>query len=117
MPLAVEGRNRNTVGSTIGLMADDSRLCDECRAIRDQLVEACRERWAAMDQTTRDASAVRAMIGGTEQDADRALELVSRAKIEDDPRIKTVLLKAFPYKRRTGHPLPFRPPFRLPFPV
>lgn len=82
-------------------MPDESRLCDECRAIRAELVEAYATEWPLMDQASRDAaSAVRAMLGGTEEDFQQAAKLTSGVKRrEPGPKIKAVLLKAFKHGR------------------
>ncbi len=87
-------------------MPDDSRLCDECQAIRDELDEAYAAEW---DQAARDAaSALRAMIGGTEEDFQQAAKLASQAKDQDRPKIRAALNKAKKHKALTGHR------FRLP---
>jgi hypothetical protein len=92
-------------------MQENPPLCDECVSIRQELAEAYAKEWAAADRATRDAwSAVWGMIGGSEEDAERAEELSARATIKDRPRIRTALMKAMTHTAQTGHRIPLRPP-------
>lgn len=86
-------------------MSDEPQPCDECLAIRKEWLEL----WAAMDEPTREASvAIRALVGGTEEDADRAQELVSKAKIPAPSQAMVLIQKAYVHKMRTRHALPFK---------
>jgi hypothetical protein len=56
--------------------------CKECEAIALELREAYADAWISSDQESRDAwIATYKLIGGTEEDAVRAEELVSSAQI------------------------------------
>jgi hypothetical protein len=78
--------------------------CDECQAIRRELTEAYAEEWASSDKSTRDAwDAVYKMIGGTQEDAERAEELLPKAQFRDRPRIRLVVQKMDEHMARTGH--------------
>jgi hypothetical protein len=81
-------------------------------AIRTQLVEAYATEWLPMDQASRNAAkAVRAMIGGTEEDFQQAAKLTLGVKRrEPGPKIKSALLKAFKHRVATGHAIPLHPP-------
>jgi len=83
--------------------------------MRRELAEAYAEQWAQSDQPTRDAwQAFYRMIGGTEEDAKRAEELVRGAKFQDRTRIKLAVKKMLRHRAQTGHKLSLRGllPFR-----
>jgi hypothetical protein len=94
--------------------------CDECRAIAQDLRDAYADAWASSDQAVRDAwLATRKMIGGTEEDAQRAEELLKalppaesyNARIPqslspDNPKYREALLNMFLHFARTGHRVP-----------
>jgi len=90
--------------------------CDECQALRRELAEAYAEALESFDQPTNDAwEAMQRLIGGTEEDAERAIELSRAATYRDRPRIRSALTKVFVHCARSGHPLEFfrsarRPP-------
>jgi hypothetical protein len=51
--------------------------CDACRALAQEIIDAYADLWASSDQAVRDAwLATHKMIGGTEEDAQRAEELL-----------------------------------------
>ena len=94
--------------------------CEECRAIAQDLRDAYADAWASSDQAVRDAwLATRRMIGGTEEDAQRAEELLKalpqaeryKARIPqslspDNPKYREALLNMFLHFARTGHRVP-----------
>lgn len=82
--------------------------CSECQAIARELSEAYAEAWANADHQTREASlAVQKLLGGTEEDAERAEELVANAKpLDYRQRIQRALLKKYTHQARTGHKIP-----------
>ena len=78
--------------------------CDECEAIAREVASAYAEAWASSDQNTKDAwTAVYKLIGGTEQDAEKAEELTTRARFRDPLTINRALQKKFSHEARTGH--------------
>jgi hypothetical protein len=88
---------------------NDPAPCDECQALHRELAEAYAEAWASSDERTRDAwDAVYKMIGGTEEDVERAGELLPTATFRDRPRVTLALQKAFMHKYQTGHAVPIR---------
>jgi hypothetical protein len=83
--------------------------CDECEAIARELDEAYLEAWISSDQTTRDAwIATYKLIGGTEEDAARADELIPRARIRNPLRIRQALVKKFTHEARSRHKVPWQ---------
>jgi hypothetical protein len=82
--------------------------CNECTAIAQELREAYADAWDSSAQTSKDAwVATYEMIGGTEDDATRAEQLVREAHIPNAPRIKQALLKKFAHEARSGHKVPW----------
>jgi hypothetical protein len=78
--------------------------CDECKAIAQELREAYAEAWDSSDQVSKDAwLATYQMIGGTEDDATRAEELVPVAQFQEPRRINQALHKKFAHEARSGH--------------
>jgi len=78
--------------------------CMECEAIAQELREAYAEAWTSSDQASKDAwIATYKMIGGTDDDAVRAEELVSAAKSREPRRINQVLCRKFAHEVRSGH--------------
>ena len=117
-------------------MADrlGSTECKECRAIAREVAEAMADAWISSDEQTQKAwLAVRKMIGGTEEDAERAEELagkfssgdpqrihdgfygkpgayyVARSNVRDPHRVHRAIIKRFAHEARTGHKVPRGP--------
>jgi hypothetical protein len=95
--------------------------CDECRALAQDVRDAYADIWASSDQAVRDAwLATHKMIGGTEEDAQRAEELLKAlpqterydTRIPGLPLVNPKLQEAFRnmaiHFARTGHTV--RPP-------
>jgi hypothetical protein len=94
-----------------------SKECDVCRALAQDLGDAYTDFWASSDQVVRDAwLATHKMIGGTEEDARRAEELLRALPQAEtyDPRIPSMLFRDNPkflevirnmnlHLARTGH--------------
>ena len=91
-----------------------TRQCDECRAILRDLDEAYSDTWTSAAQEFQDAwVATYQMIGGAEQDAARAEELLSNfpdpiRKFENESaggslRIRGAFLRKLEHEARTGH--------------
>lgn len=94
-----------------------SKECDVCQALAQDLGDAYADFWASSDQAVRDAwLATHKMIGGTEEDAQRAEELLSALPQAEtyDPRIPPALFRDNPkflevirnmnlHLARTGH--------------
>ena len=97
--------------------------CSECQAIVRELAEAYAEAWDAADPGTQQAwSACQKMIGGTEEDVQRAEELTRRipprANFDDQYLLglqRTPLFRAwqkkYAHESRTRHTVPFRKPW------
>jgi len=78
--------------------------CKECEAIALELREACADAWISSDEESRDAwIATYKLIGGTEEDAVRAEELVAAAQFLEPLRINRALEKKFAHEARSGH--------------
>lgn len=81
--------------------------CKECEEIANELREAYREAY----QRNPDAcDAIRSLIGGTEEDAERAEKLLSTYRFKPypaspqfPPRLQRALLKSDQHFMRTGH--------------
>jgi hypothetical protein len=99
----------------------NSGECDVCRALAQEIRDAYADLWAPSDQAVRDAwLATHKMIGGTEEDAQRAEELLKalpqteryNTRIPGFPLVNPKLREAFLYMAlhfaRTGHTV--RPP-------
>ncbi|MFZ0884125.1 MAG: hypothetical protein WAN14_12060, partial [Candidatus Acidiferrales bacterium] len=72
--------------------------------IAQELGEAFAETWIAADQPSRDAwLAMRALIGGSEDDAVRAEETIRGARFREPLRISQALRKKLSHEARTGH--------------
>lgn len=97
----------------------DRGVCRECEAIAEELAQAYADAWASTDPETKKAwIAVHRMIGGTEQDAERAEELVRKFEIREALAAKiepayflrqigqTFRRKLF-HEARTGHKISF----------
>jgi hypothetical protein len=96
--------------------------CDVCRALAQEIRDAYADLWASSDQAVRDARlATHKMIGGTEEDAQRAEDLLKALPQTErhDPRIPQGFSRVNPKLRevfqnmalhftRTGHTV--RPP-------
>lgn len=99
----------------------DRVFCRECEAIAEELAQAYADAWASSDPETKTAwIAVQRMIGGTEQDVERAEELArkfelrepSLAKIEDayfPGPFGKVLQRKFAHEAHTRHRISFPP--------
>ena len=78
--------------------------CKECEAIALELREAYADAWISSDQGSRDAwIATYKLVGGTEEDAVRAEELVSSAQFRDALRVKQAIRRKFAHEARSGH--------------
>jgi cytosine/adenosine deaminase-related metal-dependent hydrolase len=91
--------------------------CEECRALAQELRDAYEDAWASSDQPTRDAwRATYKMIGGTEEDVQRAEKLLEALAREErySARIPPGFFPRFPkcsntcrkmavHFARTGH--------------
>jgi hypothetical protein len=91
--------------------------CEECRAIAQDLRDAYADAWASSDQPVRDAwLATRQMIGGTEEDAQRAEELlkalpqaerynvrIPQSLSPHNPKYREAILNMARHFARTGH--------------
>jgi hypothetical protein len=78
--------------------------CEECQAIARELGEAYAEAWNSADQASRDAwAATYNLIGGTENDAERAEELIPRARFRDPLPVNQALRRRFVHETRSGH--------------
>jgi hypothetical protein len=83
--------------------------CDECEAIEQELREAYADAWISSDQASRDAlAAIHKLMGGTEEDAERAEALIPNARFEDPLRINRALHRKFAHEARSGHKIPLR---------
>ena len=92
----------------------NARQCDQCRAILRDLDEAYSDAWTSAAQEFQDAwVATYRMIGGAEQDAARAEELLSNfrdpfRKFESESaggglRIRDAFLRKLEHEARAGH--------------
>ena len=86
---------------------DQSAVCPECQAIARQLSEAYAE-GCLRNQTAKEA--LDALIGGTEDDAERADELLATYRFQAAPglqdvpeRIRVAIRQAGLHMIRTGH--------------
>jgi len=86
--------------------------CEECRAIALEIAAARADAWDSADQRTKDAwDAVYRLIGGTEEDVDRAQRLSPYSSNAEPPRIPERLHrrislayeKKFRHEAETGH--------------
>ena len=78
--------------------------CNECEAIRQELRDAYAEAWISADQATREAwVATYRLIGGTEEDAARAEELIPKAEFRERLRIRKAVEKMFAHVGQSGH--------------
>jgi hypothetical protein len=87
--------------------ADGTASCVECREITRRLKEAYTER-CLLNQAAKDA--LDALVGGTEEDAERAEKLLATYKYHPNPglqnipeRLRTVFRQASLHLVRTGH--------------
>jgi hypothetical protein len=94
-----------------------SKDCDECRGLTQDLRDAYADFWASSDQAVRDAwLATHKMIGGTEEDAQRAEELLKAvpqgetydprnppALFRDNPKLLEVIRNVNLHLSRAGH--------------
>jgi hypothetical protein len=103
-----------------------SNECDACRALAQDLRDAYADFWASSDQAVRDAwLATHRMIGGTEEDAQRAEELlralpqaesydprIPPALFRDNPKLREVIRNMNLHLAHTGHivRVPIYPP-------
>jgi uncharacterized Zn finger protein len=78
--------------------------CKECGEIALELRGAYVDAWISSDQESKDAwIAAYKLIGGTEEDAVRAEELVTSAKFRDPLRINQAIRRKFAHEARSGH--------------
>ena len=83
---------------------DSYAFCRECDAIAEELHAAYGDAWTSGDQAFKDAwVATYKMIGGTEEDAARAEELIPKARPQDPSRINLALNRMFAHQARSGH--------------
>lgn len=82
--------------------------CDECRKIRLELREAWMDAWLSADKEFR--SAWLALLGGTEEGAERAEEFFPKANIAPKraERVRQALMMKFRHETQTGHKIPLR---------
>ena len=89
-----------------------SNECQVCRALAQDLRDAYADVWASSDQAVRDAwLATHKMIGGTEEDAQRAEELLNalpQARIPQglslvNPKLREAFRNMALHFARTGH--------------
>jgi hypothetical protein len=89
-----------------------SNECEVCRALAQDLRDAYADVWASSDQAVRDAwLATHKMIGGTEEDAQRAEELLNalpQARIPQglslvNPKLREAFRNMALHFARTGH--------------
>jgi len=80
------------------------RVCEECEAIARELGKAYADAWTSCDQASRDAwTATYSLIGGTEEDAERAEALVPAARFRHPLRINRALHRKFAHEARSAH--------------
>ena len=78
--------------------------CEECVAVAQELGEAYADAWISCDQAFREAwLATYNLIGGTEEDLERAEALASPAGSQRHLRINRALLRKFAHEARSGH--------------
>jgi len=88
---------------------NDGAACEECESIGRELREAYAEAWLSSDQATRDALiAVRNIIGGTDEDVERAEELVASGRFQNFEGYRRAVRTMFKHLVRTGHKVPRR---------
>jgi hypothetical protein len=87
-----------------------SSSCTECQAIAVQLRDAYFDAWASADRKTQDAwLAAHKLMGGTEDDAERAEELLGSYRLGENHRTEGLtragqaLIKKLIHEARTGH--------------
>jgi len=103
-----------------------STTCQECHSIAEELAAAYADLWASSDQAFKEAwIATYKMIGGTEDDAERAEEILGGfrsdplAKLNPDihmgyagagsVRIRDAVLRKCKHQVLTGHKVPAAP--------
>jgi hypothetical protein len=83
---------------------DKYARCGECQAIAKELGEAYADAWDSSDRRTREAwDAIYKLIGGTEEDAERAEQLAPTAVFREPLRINGALQTKFAHEARVGH--------------
>jgi hypothetical protein len=85
-------------------------VCDECKAIAQELWEAYADTWISSDQASRDAFvATLKLIGGTEDDAAQAEVLIPHVRIQASisERTRRGLSNKFAHEARSGHNVPW----------
>jgi hypothetical protein len=97
-----------------------SRACQQCRIIAEEIAAVYADSWASSDQKFKDAwIAIYKMIGGTEEDAARAEEILSglradpfrqlrlaldQSSAEVGPaRIREAIMRKYKHQALTGH--------------
>jgi hypothetical protein len=84
--------------------------CPECQAITEELLEAYAEAWDSGGPALREAwSSVYKMIGGTEEDAARAEELIPLVRNPSAHRIHLALQRKVAHQALAGHKVPIEP--------
>jgi hypothetical protein len=82
--------------------------CDECRKIKLELREAWIDAWLETDPGFR--AAWLGLLGGTEEDAERAEELFPKANIahEHAERVPQAVMMKLSHEARTAHKITLR---------
>ena len=98
-------------GYECGQQMKNHRWCKECQAIAREIGEAYSDAWAFGGQAFRDAwiathnligNRIGNRIGGTEEDAGRAEELLSTSPCRDPLRINRALHRKLAHEARSG---------------
>jgi hypothetical protein len=85
--------------------------CEECVKIAQELNEAFAELWLSADQNFRDAwRASIKLMGGTEEDMQRAEELFPKAKNEGNAKVAAAIHRKFMHLALSGHNVPYPVP-------
>lgn len=85
--------------------------CEECVKIADELNDALAELWLTSDQSFRDAwRASIKLMGGTEEDMQRAEELFPKARNEPNAEVVIAVRRKLMHLALTGHNVPYPVP-------
>jgi hypothetical protein len=79
-------------------------VCEECKAIAQQLRQAWPETWLSAGPELRQAWVARSKLrGGTEEDVLRAEELFLKAQRQSSPRIGNAIRRKLSHQAVSGH--------------